>query len=56
METRYSQSPYLKRCHRSYLVNPHVIRHILQTKGKTELDLGDVRIPVSKQYQALFTS
>ena len=56
METLYDQSPYLKRCHRSFLVNPQMIRHILQIKGKTELDLGEVRVPVSKQYQELFVS
>ena len=48
------ESPYLRRCHRSYMVNPTKINHLIQANQQIQLYLGHATVPVSKKYQAHF--
>lgn len=45
---------YIKRCHRSYLVNANNIQSVQQVKGKVFLEILQISIPVSKGYQDEF--
>ena len=47
--------PELTRCSRSILVNQQKVSLIETTKGKLELNLGAVQIPVSSNYAESFT-
>ncbi|WP_222931359.1 LytR/AlgR family response regulator transcription factor [Xanthovirga aplysinae] len=57
IEQKYLGSPFLSRCHRSYMINPANINQIIATNRQIQLDLGYSKIiPVSKKYQSSFTS
>lgn len=56
VEDSYADSPYLKRCHRSYLVNPTTIDKIIQQKGKYQVHIGEHIIPVSESFADTFSS
>ena len=49
------EMPGLKRCSRSILVNQQKVNVVQTTKGKLELNLGKVKIPVSSNYADSFT-
>lgn len=47
--------PFLLRCHRSYIVNPTKIMHVLKLNRQIQLDMGfSSIIPVSKKYHSHF--
>ncbi len=46
---------FLKRCHRSYLVNTQKISQIKKTNTALELDLEYATVPVSKKYEEVFS-
>lgn len=54
IEKIYATSPYLKRCHRSFIVNPKNVDHIVQDSKVTTLNVGGSNIPVSKKYLPFF--
>lgn len=54
IEGAFDQSPYLKRCHRSYLVNPNNIQEIHNSPKSVMLSLADRQIPVSEKYRREF--
>ena len=57
IEQHFSTTPFINRCHRSYMVNPQKINQILSSGRHMQLDLGQsILIPVSKKYQASFVS
>lgn len=55
IEVDYSMKNILKRCHRSYLVNPSNIDNIHKTATKIELNINGDKIPVSKKYANHFS-
>jgi hypothetical protein len=55
LELEHEEGIYLKRCHRSYLVNPQNIEQQLLRGGKMKLRIGHIQIPVSQTYQTAFT-
>jgi len=44
----------LKQSHRSYLVNAAQVKRVIRDKGKMQIDLGAVQIPISKSFEASF--
>jgi hypothetical protein len=44
----------LKQSHRSYVVNENKIKRVSREKGKMQIDLGNVKIPVSKTFESSF--
>ncbi len=54
IEQKYTASPYLVRCHRSFMVNPTNVDHIVQDSKVTSLNLAHSSIPVSKKYLPFF--
>lgn len=54
IEGKHISSPYLKRCHRSFMVNPKNIDTIIKNSKITNLKMASSNIPVSKKYQAHF--
>ncbi|MEM8939180.1 MAG: LytTR family DNA-binding domain-containing protein [Bacteroidota bacterium] len=50
IEGEYLSSPFLVRCHCSYLINPNNIDHIIKAGNKTVLNISGVVIPVSNKY------
>ncbi|HAA11572.1 MAG TPA: hypothetical protein DCE41_07680 [Cytophagales bacterium] len=55
LEEHHLASPYVKRSHRSYLVNPTRVRNRIQERGKLALDLGYAKVPVSATFQEAFS-
>ncbi len=55
LEEDESLNQFLVRSHRSYLVNPGNVVRIIQSKGKMELELKSLVIPVSSKYESNFT-
>lgn len=55
METRCQPYSFVRRCHRSYLVNSRKIRSISHQKGKSVIDLGTANIPISEKYVKSFS-
>jgi hypothetical protein len=52
VEADYPENPFLLRCHRSYIVNPHHINQVISLNKQIQLDLGFSKIiPVSQKYQ-----
>jgi len=51
IEQRYHQSPYVKRCHRGYLVNPTNVQ-VSNLRGANSLKLlvDQIEVPVSAKY------
>lgn len=55
IENTYSNHPNLKRCHRSYIVNPKQINQVFIQSRQIKIDIGEEElIPVSKTYQEQF--
>ena len=54
IEEDFDDSPYLLRCHRSYMINPKNIRSIIQTSKETNLNMDYFNVPVSKKYKSNF--
>ncbi len=54
LEEDESLKPLLVRSHRSYLVNPSNVARVIQSKGKMELELKSLVIPVSSKYESNF--
>lgn len=56
IEHENSGNPFLLRCHRSYIINPIKIIHILNQNRKIRVDLGfSLIIPVSRKYHSGFS-
>jgi hypothetical protein len=53
-EETYPENPHLKKCHRSYMVNPRQVKKVYRIKGKVEIDLGVEKLPLSPRYQEDF--
>lgn len=54
IEDSYENSPFLTRCHRSYLVNPIQIDKIFKNKGKSEIHIQNHIIPISDSFLGNF--
>lgn len=55
IEAQYAESPYLSRCHRSFIINPAQINQTISTNRQMQLDLGHgINVPVSQKYQSNF--
>ena len=54
LEENESLQSLLVRSHRSYLVNPGNVVRVIQSKGKMELELRSILIPVSAKYESNF--
>jgi len=54
LEENKTLRPLLVRSHRSYLVNPVNVARVIQSKGKMELELKSLVIPVSSKYESNF--
>lgn len=54
IEDNYEDSPFLKRCHRSFLVNPIQIDKIIKNKGKSEIHIQNQIIPISDSFLESF--
>jgi hypothetical protein len=54
IEEELSTKNVLRKCHRSYLVNPTNIDHINKTTSRMELNINGNTIPVSKNYMHQF--
>ncbi len=55
IEDSYQNSPYIQRCHRSYLVNPLQIDKIFKNKGKSEIHIQNQVIPISDSFLENFS-
>ncbi|NGP75280.1 LytTR family transcriptional regulator [Balneolaceae bacterium YR4-1] len=57
IQSAFRENPYLKKCHRSYLVNPQNIRQIHHSGKSMKLNLGhQIEIPVSGKYFSEFST
>ncbi|WP_299681769.1 LytTR family DNA-binding domain-containing protein [uncultured Tenacibaculum sp.] len=54
LEDELKDYPTIKRSHRSYLVNTSNIQLVKQIKGKFYLEILELIVPISKQYQKTF--
>lgn len=54
IEEHYQASPYLRRSHRSYLVNPQKIDCMIEQKGKYELHIAEFVVPLSDAFVPAF--
>lgn len=55
IEQQYAKSPFLERCHRSYIINPSKINQVIKSNRQIQLDLGFSKtVPVSPKYQPKF--
>jgi len=55
IEVQYVDTPFMVRCHRSYMVNPQQIHRVILQNRQFQLDVGyDELVPVSKKYQEKF--
>lgn len=53
-ESKYQNSAYLKRSHRSYLVNPTQVNGIVIRKARPSLIVHSIELPLSEQYRSAY--